>query len=122
MEWWKAQFSKARKNSTDRARLKTVKRVFNSGDPEAPSDTLSLQIERNDGSSFQTTLTRIGAASAKTPDAQVVDNGFGYIRLTGFDPKLSRDIQPVFQTVQGAKAWSSICAATAAGRWACRSV
>jgi carboxyl-terminal processing protease len=103
LEWWRAQFSKVRKNSTDRARLKSVKRVFNSGDPEAPSETLSLHIERNDGSSFQTSLTRTVLPRKDTLSGKLLDCGFGYIRLTGFETKLSRDIKPVFQTVQNAK-------------------
>jgi carboxyl-terminal processing protease len=103
LEWWKAQFDKARKNSSDRARLKTVKRVLNSGDPEAPSDTLSLQIERNDGSVFQTHLTRLVLPRKDTLTGTVLESGFGYIRLTGFDPKLGGEIAPVFRTVQGTK-------------------
>lgn len=99
-EWWSRQFSQARKNSTDRARLKSVKRVFNSGDPEAPSITLGLTVERNDGSSFPTTLTRAVLARKDTLSARLLDNNLGYIRLTGFDPKLSHDIRPVLDTVK----------------------
>ncbi|OYU44618.1 MAG: hypothetical protein CFE44_11955, partial [Burkholderiales bacterium PBB4] len=102
-QWWKAQFDKARKNSTDRARLKSVKRVLNSGDPEAPSDTLGLHIERNDGSSFHTNLTRTVLPRKDTLTAKLLDQHLGYIRLTGFEPKLSRDIRPVFDTVKEAQ-------------------
>lgn len=103
LEWWKAQISKARKNSTDRARLKSVKRIFNSGDPETPSNTLQLRVERNDGSNFQTTLTRALMPSKDTLTAKLLDSGVAYIRLTGFDAKLSGDVRSVFQTVRGAK-------------------
>ena len=101
--WWKAQISKARKNSTDRARLKSVKRVFNSGDPETPSDALHLLVERNDGSNFQTTLKRALLPRKETLTARLLDSGIGYIRLTGFDTQLRGYIPPVFQSVRDAK-------------------
>ena len=47
-EWWRLQSLKARKNSTERARQKSVRRILNNGDPELPSDTLVLGVERND--------------------------------------------------------------------------
>jgi carboxyl-terminal processing protease len=102
-DWWSRQFNLARKNSTDRARLKTVKRVFNGGDPEAPSESLSLTVERNDGSSYPVTLTRAVLPRKDTLTAKLLDNNLGYIRLTGFDPKLSGNIRPVFDTVKGTR-------------------
>lgn len=99
-DWWTRQFNEARKNSTDRARLKTVKRVFNSGDPESPSDTLNLIVERNDGSKYPVTLTRAVLPRKDTLTGKLLETNLGYIRLTGFDPKLSRDIRPVFEMVK----------------------
>jgi len=34
---------------------------------------------------------------------QLLESGVGYIRLTGFDPQLSREIRSVFETVKDAK-------------------
>ena len=102
LDWWQLQKSVARKNSTDRARLKTVKRVFNAGDPKAPSDTLRLLVERNDGSTQEATLSRTVLPRKETLTSVLRSDGVGYLRLTGFDPKLSSEIAPAFARVSTA--------------------
>ena len=99
-DWWRLQSQKARKNSTERARQKTVKRMLNSGDPEAPSSTLVLGIERNDATRVQTTLTR---SVLKRPDnlsSKILPNGYGYLRLTGFDLRLMFEVASAFDTIK----------------------
>ena len=99
-EWWRLQSLKARKNSTERARQKSVKRILNNGDPELPSDTLVLGVERNDASQFQTTLTRSVLLRKDSLSTQILPNGFGYMRLTGFDLRLMFDLLPAFNKVK----------------------
>ena len=99
-EWWRLQSLKARKNSTERARQKTVRRILNSGDPESPSDTLVLGWERNDGTQVQTTLTRTVLPRKDSLSAQFLPNGYGYMRLTGFDLKLLFQVLPTFNKIK----------------------
>lgn len=99
-EWWQLQSLKARKNSTERARQKTVRRILNSGDPESPSDTLVLGLERNDGTQLQTTLTRTVLPRKDSLSAKFLPNGYGYMRLTGFDLKLLFEVLPTFNKIK----------------------
>jgi Ca2+-binding RTX toxin-like protein len=84
-EWWQLQSLKARKNSTERARQKTVRRILNSGDPESPSDTLVLGLERNDGTQLQTTLTRTVLPRKDSLSAKFLPNSYGNDTLIGND-------------------------------------
>jgi carboxyl-terminal processing protease len=60
-------------------------------------------MERNDATHFQTTLTRKVLPRKDTLTGKLLDSGVGYIRITGFDPQLSRDIRSVFDAVKDAK-------------------
>jgi carboxyl-terminal processing protease len=103
LDWWREQRSKSRKSSTERARLKTVKRVFDSGDPQAPTDTVLVEVERNDGSTFVASLTRSVLARKDALTSTLRPDGFGYLRLTGFDQQLSHEIAPAFAQIMDAK-------------------
>ena len=103
-DWWQVQKSTARKNSTDRAKLKWVKRAFNAGDPKAPSDTLSFVVEREGGSPEAITLTRTLMPRKELLTSILRPDGVGYVRLTGFDAKLKGEVAPAFDRIRNAKA------------------
>ena len=103
-QWWRTQLGKARKNSSERAQLKSVKRLFNSGDPELPSETLALTVERNDASQVDTVLTRTVLSRKDSLVSQVLPNGYGYLRLTGFDWQLEWALAPAFRKIKDAPA------------------
>ena len=103
-DWWHLQLSKTRKNSTERARLKSVKRLFNNGDPElsthADSSTLHLKIEDNHGLSTEINLSRTVLTKQDSLTSKLLDNGMGYLRLSGFDAKLSSEIAASFEKIK----------------------
>ena len=103
-DWWHGQKSAARKNSTDRAKLKWVKRVFNAGDPQAPSEALSFVVERASGDQEAMTLTRTVMPGNEALTSAIRPDGVGYMRLTGFDPELMGEVAPAFDRIRNAKA------------------
>ena len=102
-DWWQLQLHKARKNSTDLARIKTVKRILNSGDLEAPSENIVLQVERNDSSQVDLTLTRIDLPYKDSLSSKMLADDVGYLRLTGFDPDLRKELETIYDKVRAAK-------------------
>ncbi|WMW79238.1 S41 family peptidase [Undibacterium cyanobacteriorum] len=92
LAWWQTYSDKARKNSTERAREKSVRRILNSGDPELERDEVRLNVERADQSQFKVELKRAVLPRRDTLDAKLVEDNLGYVRLTGFDPKLNSSI------------------------------
>ncbi len=103
-DWWQQQALKARKNSTPRAQLNSVKRSFNRGDPEYPKDSISVLVERADLTQFEAVLTRGVRPYKDTLTAQILPSGLGYLRLTGFDLKLLPSVSPVFKQLRDAPA------------------
>jgi carboxyl-terminal processing protease len=102
-DWWQLQLSKARKNSTERARFKTVKRILNSGDLDAPSDSIALQVERNDGSHADVNLSRTDLPRKDSLNSKMLADDIGYLRLTGFDAGLSKELDATYDKVRTAK-------------------
>lgn len=103
-QWWSLQLSKTRKNSSERAQLKSVRRVFNSGDPEFPSDRSVLTVERNDTSLMRVTLTRTVLRRKDTLVSTVLPSGIGYMRLTGFDAWLLLEVVSAFSKIKNTPA------------------
>ena len=99
-DWWQQQTLKARKNSTARAQLNSVKRSFNRGDPENPKDSITVRSERADMTQFEAVLARGVRPYKDTLTTQILPSGFGYIRLTGFDLKLWPSVLPAFKKLQ----------------------
>jgi carboxyl-terminal processing protease len=102
-DWWRLQLSKARKNSTERAQAKSIKRILNSGDLDAPSDSIALQIERNDGSSMEVSLLRADLSRKDSLTSKMLDENYGYLRLTGFEASLSKEVQASYDKVRAAQ-------------------
>ncbi|MFA9274173.1 MAG: S41 family peptidase [Candidatus Aquirickettsiella gammari] len=102
-DWWRLQLSKARKNSSERAQAKSVKRVLNSGDLDAPSDSIALQVERNDGTAVDLTLQRAELPRKDSLNSKMLDEQIGYLRLSSFDASLGKEIQSNYDKVRAAK-------------------
>ncbi len=90
--WWDQQQIKARKNSTERAREKSVRRILNAGDPEIDRDSVKLKVEHADRTIESLELKRGIVARKDSLDSKVIEEKLGYFRLTGFDPKLNSSI------------------------------
>ena len=99
-DWWQQQTLKARKNSTARAQLNSVKRSFNRGDPEYPKDRISVRLERADMTQFDAVLERGVRPYKDTLSTQILPSGLGYMRLTGFDLKLLPRVLPAFNQLK----------------------
>lgn len=91
-QWWQATTAASRKNSTERARQKSVLRVLNAGHPDAPSATLALRVQGLDGSAFATTLTRAIAQDKPSVSSKILPSGYGYLRLSAFDDRIKGDL------------------------------
>ncbi len=104
MDWWQQQTLKARKNSTARAQLNSVKRSFNRGDPEFPKDSVRVRIERADMTQFDAVLTRSVRPYKDALTTHILPGGLGYLRLTGFDLKLLPKVFPAFIQLKDAPA------------------
>ncbi|MBC3830101.1 hypothetical protein H8K33_01105 [Undibacterium amnicola] len=102
-DWWRLQLSKARKNSSERAQTKSVKRILNSGDLDAPSDSIALEIERNDGTSFEVTLQRAELPRKDSLNGKILDEQIGYLRMSSFDASLGKEIEKNYDKVRAAK-------------------
>lgn len=102
-DWWRLQMSKARKNSSERAQAKSVKRILNSGDLDAPSDSIALQVERNDGTSVDVTLQRAELPRKDTLNSKILDEQIGYMRMSSFDSSLGKEIEANYDKVRTAK-------------------
>ena len=89
-EWWRTVLEGTRKNSTQRARHKTVQRIFNSGSPAHPASQVNIVVERNDGSTQALALTRSLNASPTVLTTRRLPSGYGYLRLSAFDPDLNK--------------------------------
>lgn len=102
-DWWRFQLNKARKNSSERAQAKSVKRILNSGDLDAPTDSIALQVERNDGTMFDVTLLRVELPRADILNSKMVDEQIGYLRMSSFDASLGKEIEANYEKVRAAK-------------------
>lgn len=102
-DWWRLQLSKARKNSSERAQTKSVKRILNSGDLDAPSDSIALAFERNDGTSFEVTLQRAELPRKDSLNNKMLDEQIGYLRMSSFDASLGKEIDSNYDKVRAAK-------------------
>jgi carboxyl-terminal processing protease len=100
LDWWYRHGQVVRKNSTERAKLSSLKRLLNIGDPDHPSDAVELKIERKDGSFFEQKLVRTLLSRKDSVNALVLPSGFGYLRLTGFDAQLANAVQRAFKILQ----------------------
>lgn len=103
-DWWQQQTLKARKNSTPRAQMNSIKRSFNRGDPEYPKDSIRVRIERADLTQFDAELTRGVRPYKDTLTTQILPSGLGYLRLTGFDLKLLPSVSPAFKQIKNTPA------------------
>lgn len=102
-DWWQLQLLKVRKNSSERAQAKSVKRILNSGDLDAPSDSIALQVEANDGTSFDVTLQRAELPRKDSLTGKILDEQIGYLRLSSFDASLGKEIESNYDKVRNAK-------------------
>lgn len=102
-DWWRFQLSKVRKNSSERAQAKSVKRILNSGDLDAPSDNIALQVERNDGSTMDVVLQRTQLPVSDSLNGKILDEQIGYIRMSSFDASLGKQIEANYDKVRSAK-------------------
>jgi len=102
-DWWRMQLSKVRKNSSERAQAKSVKRLLNSGDLDAPTDRIALQVERNDGTIFDATLQRVELPQVDSLNGKMLDEQIGYLRMNSFDASLGKQIETNYDKVREAK-------------------
>jgi carboxyl-terminal processing protease len=102
--WWQQERQKARKNSTERAREKSVRRLLNGGDPERDSNQLKLKIAMADGSERELEMTRGILPRKDSITSQIQDGNIGYIKLTAFDQKLNGQIAEHFEKMKGTQA------------------
>lgn len=103
-QWWQQERQKARKNSTERAREKSVRRLLNGGDPERETSQVKLKIATADGSMRELELTRSILPRKDSITSQIQDGNIGYIKLTAFDQKLNSEIAQHFEKMKETQA------------------
>lgn len=103
-QWWAQERQKARKNSTERAREKSVRRLLNGGDPERETNQVKLKIAAADGSMRELALTRGILPRKDSITSQIHDGNIGYIKLTAFDQKLNSQITQHFEKMKETQA------------------
>ena len=102
--WWQQQLQKARKNSTERAREKSVRRLLNGGDPERAVNQIKLTVAAADGSVRMLELARTILPRKESITSQIYGGNIGYIKLTAFDQKLNGQIASHFEKLKETQA------------------
>ena len=100
--WWQNHLQTARKNSSFRAQTKSVKRLFNLGEPEHTNDPRSLKVLNNIGEERVLSVHRARLTYRNIFSASRHASGFAYVRLTGFEHSLARDLDDIFSSVKDA--------------------
>ncbi|MBC3882244.1 PDZ domain-containing protein [Undibacterium sp. LX40W] len=103
-QWWQQERQKARKNSTERAREKSVRRLLNGGDPERETSQVRLKIAAADGGLRELELTRGILPRKDSITSEIQDGNIGYIKLTAFDQKLNGQIAQHFEKLKETQA------------------
>jgi carboxyl-terminal processing protease len=86
-------------SSTDRAtRMFTYSRLF-AGPPDSE---MKLELERADGSHFESTLMRLIYSVTSNVATDVLPSGNGYIRFDGFQPSITKEFRQALERFRNA--------------------